>query len=97
MSAKLTVILFIMICFEIGGLLLVLPWHRSWQENSFLYYVSDELNAPWIASTVASGYFRGFVSGLGLVNIIIGVWEIVNFRASVRAFTAGPAAPVSDQ
>jgi hypothetical protein len=96
MSAKLTVILFIMICFEIGGLLLVLPWHRSWQENSFLYFVTEVLQAPWLSSFVVSGYFRGFISGLGLVNILIGIWEIFNFRATVRAF-AGSGAPVSDQ
>jgi hypothetical protein len=96
MSAKLTVVLFIMICFEIGGLLLVLPWHRSWQENSFLYYVTEVLDAPWLSTVIVSGYFRGFVSGLGLVNLIIGVWEIVNFRATVRTF-AGSSAPLSNQ
>jgi hypothetical protein len=96
MSAKLTVVLFILICFEIGGLLVILPWHRSWQENSFLYYVTEVLDAPWLAGMVLSGYFRGFVSGLGAVNILIGIWEIVNFRATVRAFAAGNA-PVSHQ
>jgi hypothetical protein len=92
----LTVVLFTMICFEIGGLLVVLPWHRSWQENSFLYLVSDQFGVPWLANVVLSGYFRGFVTGVGAVNILIGVWEIVNFRATVRAF-AGGSAPLSNQ
>jgi hypothetical protein len=96
MSAKLTVVLFILICFEIGGLLIVLPWHRSWQENSLLYYVTDVLQAPWLSAAIVSGYFRGFVTGIGAVNILIGVWEIVNFRATVRAF-AGGGAPLSHQ
>jgi len=96
MSAKLTVVLFIMICFEIGGLLLVLPWHRSWQENSFLYFLTEVLHAPWLTAVVSSGYFRGLVSGIGLVNVLIGIWEIVNFRATVRAF-AGNGTSVSHQ
>jgi hypothetical protein len=96
MSAKLTVVLFIMICFEIGGLLLVLPWHRSWQENSFLYFLAEALHAPWLTPIVASGYFRGLVSGIGLVNVLIGIWEIFNFRATVRSF-AGNGPSVSHQ
>ena len=33
-----------------------------------------------------SGFVRGAVSGLGLLNIVLGIWEIVNFRKTVRAF-----------
>lgn len=95
MSAKITVVLFILICLEIGALLVFLPWHRSWEENNLLYSVANALHAPWLTSVVLSSYFRGFVSGLGAVNILIGVWEAMNFRSTVRSFGGGDA-PVSD-
>jgi hypothetical protein len=95
MSARLTIILFILVCFEIGLLLVFLPWHRSWQENNILFLLTDTLDAPGLRQVILSGYVRGAVSGLGLVNIVIGVREIVNFRSSVRAIN-GDDAPVSD-
>ena len=96
LSAKLTLVLFILVCFEIGFLLVFLPWHRSWQENNFLYLVADALGAPGLRQFILSGVVRGAVTGLGLVNILIGIREIVNFPESVRAI-AGSDAPVSDQ
>jgi hypothetical protein len=95
MSARLTIILFILVCFEIGLLLIFLPWHRSWQENNILFLLTDALNTPGLRAVVLSGYTRGAVSGLGFVNVVIGVREIVNFRTSVRAIN-GDDAPVSD-
>lgn len=94
MSARLTLILFIMICFEIGFLLVFLPWHRTWSDNALLYYAAETLESPWVRQVMLSGYVRGAVTGLGLVNIIIGVREILNFKKTVRAITGD--APVSD-
>jgi len=37
---------------------------------------------------VASGWVRGAVSGLGILNIAMGAWEIINFRRTVRALDA---------
>jgi hypothetical protein len=95
MSAKLTLVLFIMVCFEIGFLLIFLPWHRSWQDNNFLYYVADTLGAPWLRQLILSGWVRGAVTGLGAINILIGVREILSFSDSVRAI-GGEDAPLSD-
>ena len=95
-SAKLTLVLFIMVCFELGFLLVFLPWHRSWQDNNFLYFVADALDAPGLRQVVLSGYFRGAVTGLGVINILIGIREILNFGESVRAI-GGEDAAVSDQ
>jgi hypothetical protein len=88
MSAKLTIIFFILICFEIGALLVLLPWisYPSWSENYLLYMIADRLNWPGLAGAVRSGYVRGAVTGLGVLNILLGVWEVVNFRKTVRAF-----------
>ena len=94
-SAKLTLILYIMVCFEIGFLLVFLPWHRTWQENNFLYYIAEALSWPRLLQVVGSGYVRGAVTGLGIINILIGIREIVNFPSSVRAI-GGDEDAVSD-
>jgi len=90
MSVKLTIIFFILICFEIGILLVILPWvpSPSWNENYLLVLAADKMHWPWLALAMKSGYARGAVSGLGVLNIMLGVWEIVNFKRTSRAFQA---------
>jgi hypothetical protein len=88
MSAKLTIIFFILICFEIGVLLIILPWvpNPSWGENYLLVLAADNLHWPSLAMAIKSGYVRGAVTGLGVLNILLGVWEIINFKKTARAF-----------
>ena len=60
-------------CFELGIFLLIFPWVDEWDLNAiFLPVVARAL---W-----TSAYFRGAVSGLGLLNIYISVTEIVRLR-----------------
>ena len=88
MSAKLTIVFFILICFEIGILLVVLPWvpSPSWNENYLLVIAADKMHWPWLALAVKSGYSRGAVTGLGVLNILLGVWEIIYFKRTARVF-----------
>ncbi|PYT06218.1 MAG: hypothetical protein DMF60_09810 [Acidobacteria bacterium] len=88
MSIKLTIVFFILICFEIGVLLVILPWvpSPSWNENYLLVLAADKIHWPWLALAMKSGYVRGAVTGLGLLNILLGVWEIINFKKTARAF-----------
>ena len=86
MSAKLTVLFFILICFEIGVLLIYLPWHRSWNENHLLIIAADRLHWSWLVHLMMSGYLRGAVTGLGILNLALGGWEIANFKRTVRTF-----------
>jgi len=88
MSVKLTIIFFILICFEIGILLIILPWvpSPSWNENYLLVLAADRMHWPWLALAMKSGYARGAVTGLGLLNILLGVWEIINFKKTATAF-----------
>jgi hypothetical protein len=88
MSAKLTIIFFILICFEIGVLLVILPWvpSPSWNENYLLVLAAEKAHWPWFALAMKSGYVRGAVTGLGLLNILLGVWEIVNFKRTALVF-----------
>jgi hypothetical protein len=88
MSAKLTIIFFILICFEIGALLAILPWlsYPSWNENYLLFLLADKLHLAGLSRLMTSGYVRGAVTGLGLLNIWIGIIEIANFNKTVQFF-----------
>jgi hypothetical protein len=89
MSAKITVIVYILICFEVGILLLILPWYSAfWDENFFLFYVTNKLNADWIPGLLTSGYTKGVVTGIGVLNILAGLLDVFKFRESVAAITA---------
>jgi hypothetical protein len=72
------------ICFavfslEVGLFLLVFPWLNSWNLNWV------PLQSPVFRSIWLSAYFRGALSGLGLVNLYIGTIEFLRqFRALAR-------------
>jgi hypothetical protein len=86
MSAKITVIVYILICFEVGILLLILPWRPEyWEENFFLYYVTGKFNSALIHTILTSGYVKGVVTGIGLLNILAGLRDLFKFRESVAA------------
>jgi len=89
MSAKITVIVYILICFEVGILLLILPWYPAfWDENFFLYYITGKLEAGWIHWLLTSGYVKGIVTGIGVLNILAGLLDVFKFRESVATLTA---------
>lgn len=71
---KLGTLLFVLVCFEVGLFLLLFPWMEYWGHNSIASL------APWMRDIWDSAYFRGALSGLGLVNIYIALAEIVRFR-----------------
>jgi hypothetical protein len=65
--------LYIIVSLFFGIFLLTLPWHSAW-DNNYLLYVY-----PQIRPVVANSFFKGAVLGLGFVNILIGIQEIVRF------------------
>ncbi len=62
--------------FEIGLLLVVLPWTMFWERN----YVFDAL--PALRDLTQSPYVRGAVSGLGVLNFGLGIVEVKAFIGS---------------
>ena len=84
MSAKITVIVYIVISFEIGILLLFLPWSPWWHDNFFLFFITGKLHAPWVATVLTHKAVRGAVTGIGVLNILAGAYEIFKFRDSVN-------------
>ena len=96
MSSRLSVIFYIILCLEIGIVLTVLPWvpHgwfglSDWGNNYFLWLASHKAGSG-LQRVVASGWVRGAVSGIGMVNLAMGVWELIHFRQTVRALDSGP-------
>jgi hypothetical protein len=92
MSAKLSVIFYIILCLEIGIFLTLLPWVpqgtlglSDWGNNYFLLYATRKTGWYGLQTVVASGWIRGAVTGIGLLNIGIAFWEIFHFRQTVRS------------
>jgi len=97
MSSRLSVIFYIILCLEIGVVLTVLPWvpHDwlglglgDWSNNYFLVLLAHKTGYG-IQRFVGSGWVRGAVSGIGILNLGIGIWELINFRQAVRALDSG--------
>ena len=92
MSAKLSVIFYIILCLEIGIVLTLLPWIpqgtlglSDWGNNYFLLYAARKTGLNGLQTVVASGWIRGAVTGIGALNIGIAFWEIFHFRQTVRS------------
>ena len=95
MSSRLSVIFYIILCLEIGIVLTVLPWvpHgwlglSDWGNNYFLLLAAHKAGYG-VQRFVASGWVRGAVSGIGILNLGMGLWELINFRQTVRALDSG--------
>lgn len=89
MVARLTVIFFIILCLQAGITLILIPWISlgaigDWGDNFLLVYVAQKTGLPLLREAVASGWARGAVTGLGVLNLIIAFWEIAHFRRSVE-------------
>ncbi len=70
---KLSAILLILFCLELGCFLLVFPWiNEVWNNN---FFSSLLRTGYW-----DSGYFRGGVSGVGVVNLYIAIAEMFRLR-----------------
>lgn len=63
-------------CIELGLILVMLPWTRWWTENSLLFPY------PLLRSVLHQNFVRGLISGIGLVDVWLGVWEAVRYRES---------------
>jgi hypothetical protein len=71
---RISVFLFVLISAVAGVLLIILPWTPEWTDNYLL------LSFPALRSLVSNGFFRGFCSGLGLLDIWIGFWEALHYH-----------------
>jgi hypothetical protein len=98
MASRLTVIFFILLCLEAGIFLTVLPWWQpwgmgDWGDNFFLVMVAQKTGFIGLQRAVASGWVRGAVTGVGLLNLAMAFWEMFHFQETVRKLQGADAPP----
>ena len=76
---RLWLVVFVLFCLEVGIILTVLPWTRLWTDNNLL------ASYPSLQEFLMYGFVRGVVSGLGLIDIWMGVAEAVTYRETPRS------------
>ena len=73
------VIVYVLFCIELGLVLVALPWVTSfWFDGSFLS------QWPELQRFLQGGFVRGAVSGLGLLDIWLGILEAVRYSRSTE-------------
>jgi hypothetical protein len=97
MASRLTVIFYILLCLEAGVFLTLLPWWQpwgmgDWGDNFFLVMVAQKTGLYGLQRAVASGWVRGAVTGVGLLNLAMAFWEIFHFGDTVRRLQGADAA-----
>jgi hypothetical protein len=71
---RLWLVVFVLFCLEVGISLVVLPWLRFWTENALI------AGYPQVQGFLKLNFVRGLVSGLGLVDIGMGVMEAIRYH-----------------
>jgi len=72
---RVSLFVLVLFCIYLGVLVTVLPWWtRVWDHNMFL------AARPTLAHVLHNGYVRGIISGLGLLDIWIGISEAIHYR-----------------
>ncbi len=66
-------IIFVVFCMEVGIMLAVLPWKQIWTSNPLV------LQYPALRAFLGNHFVRGLFSGLGLIDLWIGIWEAVHY------------------
>ncbi|HEX4605676.1 MAG TPA: hypothetical protein VH724_16870 [Candidatus Angelobacter sp.] len=68
------VVVYVLFCIELGLVLIILPWTKFWFGDGWL------VQWPALRYFLHQGFIRGAVSGLGLLDIWLGVVEAVRYR-----------------
>jgi hypothetical protein len=64
----------VIFCLWVGLVLAVLPWTPVWTENNIV------IGFPRLRSLLSTGFVRGLATGLGLLDLWIGLSEAVQYR-----------------
>jgi hypothetical protein len=62
-------LVYILLSLWLGFILIRLPWRDAWSENTFF------ASYPAVRLWLESYFVRGAVSGLGILNLWIALWE----------------------
>jgi hypothetical protein len=65
----------VLFCVYLGVLVMVLPWWtKVWDHNLFIQ------SRPVLAAVLRNGAVRGLISGIGMLDIWVGVSEAIHYR-----------------
>jgi hypothetical protein len=71
-------VIFVMACIYLGIILIILPWNELWVQNGLIH------RYPGLRDLAMSNFVRGAITGLGFVNVWLGVWEAVHYRENKK-------------
>jgi len=71
---RIGVLIFVFACASAGVVLVIFPWRAEWTDNYLLF------RYPELRAIVASAFFRGVCTGLGMLDIWIGFWEALHYH-----------------
>jgi hypothetical protein len=102
MVAKLTVIFFIILFLLAGISLTLVPWMSigligDWGSNFFLAFAVEKTGWNSLREIVASNWFRGAVTGFGVLNLLLAFWEMAHFKQSVEMIEKNDAEIVGEK
>ena len=76
-------LMLIALSIEVGLVLIIIPWSAFWDRNYFATVI------PALQDIITNNFVRGAVSGVGLLNLMAGLIELVSM------FMGRPARSVS--
>jgi hypothetical protein len=71
-------LLFVAYFLEVGLLLVLVPWSAFWERNYFV-----EMFPP-LLDLLRNNYLRGGISGLGVVNLLVGFHDLSDLLMTRR-------------
>ena len=63
---------------EVGLLLVLVPWSSFWERNYFVTLM------PSLVNLLRNNYLRGAVSGMGVVNLLVGFHDLSDLLMARR-------------
>ncbi len=81
---RLLAVAFILFCFEIGIFLVFVPWSNLWEHNVLLGFSFT------LRGVLLNNFVRGSVSGLGIVDLALGLGELSRFWKSFKIVDRSP-------
>lgn len=79
-------VILLLIWIELGFALILLPWSDIWEMNIFLFQY------PALGFLVKNAFFRGAISGLGVMNVLL---ALQSFRRRPAAIVGQPGSASS--
>jgi len=77
-------ILYVILCFDVGVFLFILPWIDLWSKNYFVHHYA-------LVESIARNYvIRGAVSGVGLADVWLAVFELWRLRRELGLVQTPP-------